>query len=325
VARLVEAGDAAWKTLQAELAADKGAIVSSFPAPDSAAVPADQVIGRRVVIEGVRYPDNQFMESGREFLFVGDGQKGYYYLDLSGRGWRTAYAALRRFRSFVTDDLPLPWLVVGTITGLDLIVPQAGLERTMAAQYGWVVEPEAILVPDRTVAWRAPEGESQGSFAGEDELAAMRAEHYTVTAIPEDVEPMDLIRIFATAIKERNWDLYIAAVDESWTTTPRAEERLRYYWDINQRLYRELFVHIEPSRILQDIVIQGERFSEFDDIFLTDEDRAEIAARAEPLIEQVMIEALRYNEHGTQERPASWIQLRRYEGGRWYIYSPQPF
>ena len=142
------------------------------------------------MLEDFQYPTNEFFAMGREYVFVGSGTAGYYYVDIGGRSWLGPYEAVKRYRRLINSDVPEggPWTLVGRIKGSQLAVPQAEKEKTIPAFWGWVVEPVAIYVPDKTFALYKPRpGKRRGSFAGEEQMEDIKGQFYTVKAIPDDV------------------------------------------------------------------------------------------------------------------------------------------
>lgn len=323
VERLAGIADQVWTELL-EAHADQRLDGPPLPAPDPQTVSVDALRGKTVLLEGlIDYPARQFTSAGKSWLAVGTPSEGFWFINLSGRGWATAYRALREYQSQVSADTNGPWSLVGTVEGIDLMVPDASAESIAVARFGWVVEPVALQVPGRTVALAASEN-GAGRFAGETDLESMKSAYYSVHEVPEDAAPIDVMRAYIAAIKERNWTLYMSLIHDSWKETDRSRERLRYYWDITQRRLRDLYVHAEPDSIVSDVVIQGERASDLESLFLSDADQATLAARSKPLIEQATVRILRFDERGVQVEPDNRIPLRREASGPWKIYGPWP-
>lgn len=324
VAAMGRLADEAWSGRHAAMQAEAGALLDAFPAPDPEKGDPDQIIGRSVLLTDFCYPDNQFQDTGAEYVFVGDRQRGYYFVRLSCRAWHTAYAALARFRDGISGLLPTPWTVEGRITGVTLLVPQAEKDKTVAAALGWVVEPTALYLPGKLLALAAAASEEQGHFIGEEQTDKLRAGSYSVTELPKEDDPVKLVVVFAAAIKEKNWELFRQCVDKSWLATPTALSHLRYYWQNNQERYRTLYVHVEPEPVKEVLVLRGEKVDNDESFFLSEEQLSEMKSRAEPLLEQALVPVRRYDERGRQVGSPSPIFLRREEGQGWRIYSGFP-
>ena len=103
------------------------------------------MVGRLVILDDFRYPQNEFTNTGAQFVFVGDRSRGMYYVALD-REWVVAYEAVKRFRDEVSGDLPKVWTIAGVITGSEMLVPMAGEDKTMPAVFGWRVRPAAIYL-----------------------------------------------------------------------------------------------------------------------------------------------------------------------------------
>ena len=318
VAALASRADGAWDALRGDARTDV------FPVPSPRTVDLEDLIGSRVVLSEVRYPDSEFSDTGHQYLAVGDAQRCFWFVDLSCRGWQTAYAALRTFRDTISGDLPQPWTVLGEVRDVALLVPQAGAEKRLSAALGWRVEPLAIYVAGRVLALAAAPDAERGSFAGEEQAETLRAGAYTVTEIPDGASPQEVLRVFATAIKEKNFPLYQACLHEHWHTAPRAMARARYDWENNQERYRTLYVHVEPEPEAEIIVLKGERIDATEDFFMTDDDVATVMGRAEPLVEQARVGVRRYDERGRQVGSPNPIELRSAEGGQWRILTGFP-
>lgn len=323
-----EAAKKEWDAWREKALAAEGAITKAFPAPDVDQVSIDDLRGRTVVLEEFQYPTNEFKDIGRQFVFVGSGARGYYYVDLSNRAWLGAYEAVKRYRRFVNQDVPegMKWTVVGKITDVGLLVPEAGEEKKKALSWGWIVTPEAIWVPDRTFALADPALELGGRFAGEDRMNEIKAPLYTVTAVPDDVTPERLTEIYATAIKEKNFDLYLDCIDPARRATPTGLHYCLYHWDLHQQRFAQLYCHVvvNPARTF---VVKGyDPDNSLEARFLTDEEKQKLRELSGPLVEQAELTTVAYDERGRQYGSPKPRFLRRTDKGRWYILNyKQPF
>jgi hypothetical protein len=317
-ARIGALSDAAWAERLAVWQADGSApLLPGDSVPDPDVVGTDAMLGRPVVLEDFRWPAHQFLDNGTDYVYVGTAASGFYYVRLSEGGYRSAYAALRRFRSQVSSGLPEVWVVAGRVTDIEMAIPQAGEEKTLPLSYGWVVSAEAIYVPGLVLALAAEPGASQGQFVGEADIDALKAAAFTVDAVPADAEPQALATIFATAIKEKNYRLYTDCISPALQETAAQQEHLRYAWDINQRSYRESYVLVEPVEVSPIAVLRGEAVSDLESFFLPDESKS--AAETEPLLEQVRVSYKRYDERGRPYGARGELVLERTAGGRWYV------
>jgi len=318
-----------WEKFQKEAAGSKQLIEKPFPAPEHRHVSPDDIVGKVVLLDDFVYPTNQFLELGREFVYVGSGVKGYYFVELSGRPWLGAYEAVKRYRRFINQDVPEggKWTLAGRITGLELLVPQAGKEKTKGVQWGWSVEPMAIYVPDRTFAWANPHLELGGQFAGEPEMEKIKGTLYTVKSVPDDATPEQVVQTFISAIKEKNYPLYLDCIDPNRRVTPTALSRCLYHWDWHQSRFADLYCHVEVGKA-ETRVLKGFDPGRGDvkTFFLTEEDKARIAKYAGKLVEEAELKTVAYDERGLQYGSPKPHFLKRIERGRWYITNyPQPF
>ena len=321
-------GEKAHEAFQAKALATKDPITKAFPPPDPRKVNADTVIGRTVILAEFQYPENEFMSLSRQYCYVGSGARGYYYVDLSDRGWLGAYEAVRRYRKELGVEVPqkVQWTIIGEIVGLHYLVPQAGKKQTMRGQLGWLVEPKAIYIPGYTFAAADPKLELGGTFAGEERAEAIKSAMYTVKSIPDDATPERLVEIFSIAIRERNHKLYLDCIDPARRNTPKALSRVDYHWELHQHRFATFYVHvkIEPAKIS---VVQGfDASSSVESAFLTEADKEKIKKTSEPLVEQAEVKSLAYDERGRQYGSPKPHFLKRSEKKRWYITNfDQPF
>ncbi|MHB8799475.1 MAG: hypothetical protein ACYDBY_13525 [Thermoanaerobaculia bacterium] len=305
------------------------AIRPAFPAPSIEDASADALRGRHVVLENARYPDNEFVEGGQPYLFVGSIATGFYWVELGGRSWIGVYEALKRYRRLVNADLPeqVSLTIVGKVKGVRLLVPQAEKRKTQPPQWGWVVEPVAIHVPGLTFT-RADASQTGGSFAGEARLEQMKGSLYTVRSLPPGATPEQVVETFATAIKEKNLPLYLECISPERQAGPRARDLLMYHWDLHQFRFSKLYVHatVEPAVVT---VRKGyDSGNDLESFFLTDEQKQTVAKISEELVEDAELRTKAWDERGRQYGSPKPRFLKRTGGakGRWYITNfEQPF
>jgi len=294
--------NAAWaERLEGWRAESPAPLLPGDPWPDPEVVGTEPMLGRRVVLDGFRWPAQQFLDNGRDYVFVGSAATGFYFVRLDEPGYKRSYAALRRFRSSVSSHLPESWTVAGRIADVDMTIPQAGEEKTLPPYFGWVIDADAIYLPGLVLAL-AGDAETEGAFVGEAEVAAMQAAAFTVDAVPAEIEPAVLAGLFATAIKEKNYRLYLECLSPALQRTDVQREQLRYYWDINQRSYRESYVLVEPGEVSPVESVDGYA-----------------AGDAQGAVERVRVAFRRYDEHGQRFGAAGELVLERTPGGRWYV------
>jgi hypothetical protein len=328
VEQIAQIAESAWAGYKARFTASQRLLAQPFPAPEPGGRQSEEdMYYRQVVLEDFRYPLNEFTNGGEQYVFVGSARQGFYFVELSNPRWLGAYEALRRYRRQVADGLPERWTVTGTVVGSNVLVPRTG-EKSAGdvAQFGWIVRPDAIYVPGRVLAVARDEHPEAGDFSGEAELAELKRPFLTETEVPDDIEPQRLLEIFATAIKEKNFDLYLECIDPEVQKAPRALGRLRSYWDINQRRFAEEYVHVDPFEVGPVQVLRGEAFDKgaVEDFFLDASDRAEILERADDRVEQVPVRIRVFDDKGKQGERPNTIRLRRYGGGRWYVHDGFP-
>lgn len=315
--------DKAWQAYEKQLKASPRYFPKPMPAPEPGARKNEEnMFFRKVVLEGFEYPRNEFTTSGKQYTYVGGATQGFYFVELSNRRWLGAYEALRRYRREANGKLPEKWTIVGTVKGSDILVPRTGEKAASdIARFGWIVQPDAIYIPGLLFAQSDAGHPRGGTYAGEEQLAKLKAPHLTYTAVPKDPNAAELVEVYAAAIKEKNYKLFLECLDPDLQKTPLAMEKLRQLWRVNQQGFAEDYVHVEVVEQGEVQVLEGERFDPDspEAMFLDEDDRKAILARADELVEAIHVTIRRYDEKGKQVGSPRDVILRRYKGGRWYV------
>ena len=318
-------GEAHWKDLLAT--AGTNWLAKAFPAPDVDKVAADTVTNRLVVLEGVRYPMNQFYGGTGEYVACGKPSEGYYFVDLGGRSWLGPYEAVKRYRRNVDTGMEdvQEWTVLGRITGVTAEIPSAGEEKVGSLQFGWVVEPIALQVPGHVVSFYDADAPSSGRFAGEEKALAAKAGWFTVKEVPADVTPERLMEIFMTAIKEKNFPLYVDCIDPERRKTPVGADLLKYHWDLHQSRFHNEYVHATFSKAKIRVVKGFDSGDELNNFFLDDSQKSKLVKAGGTKIEEATVESRAIDENGKQLGSPHPHRLTRTGGGRWYVqdYAPR--
>ena len=310
--------------LEAQIAVEQGGPLAAFPCDNPLQSDMSEFEGKWVLLEDFAYPRNEFSHQGEQFVFVGKPSTGFYYVDISTRAWAGAYEALRRYRREIGGMLPeeLLWRVYGKITGITLQVPQAGEEKSLRAEWGWRVEPLAIHVPGCTLTLHDPDLEVGGLFAGEPRLEEIKGPLYSVTEVPEDAAPEQVIDVYVTAIKEKNHDLFLDCIDPARKVTPAALERANYHWALHQGRWLRDYVTAAIGEPEITVLRGYDGNNELEEFFLTEEERAELRAYAGPTVEEARVWLRMFNDRGKQVGKPRPFTLRRYELERWYVEDP---
>ena len=316
-----EKSEKAWNALVAKYQ-DK-LLEKVFPAPDVNDVKADELYGKYVILDEVRYPSNQFMGVTGEFIHMGKRSSGMYFVKIDTRKWLGPYEAVKRYRRLVDSTMMQvdKWTVLGEITGITMEIPEAGETKVGAPVYAPVVEPVALYVPGHVLGFYDPELENSGYFEGEDEVAAIKEGWYTEKAVPEDVTPERLVEIFRQAIKEKNYDLYEDCIQPERRQNPTQESLLLYHWDLHQERFHGEYVHADVVADATKItVVKGySDESGLDSYFLSKEEQQSIASRYGEKVEYASVQTISYDANGKQLGSPVRRNLIRTNGGRWYI------
>ncbi|HPD15649.1 MAG TPA: hypothetical protein PLE19_11900 [Planctomycetota bacterium] len=323
-----EKADKELAALMAEVEKDKASLTQPFPAPSHREVEAEALKGKFVVLKDFEYPANEFTDFHGQYVYVGSGTKGFYFVQLSGRPWLGAYEALRRYRRLVNRDLPEDgkWTLIGRVTGLEMLVPDAGKEKVEVAQWGWGVEPVAIHVPGCTLAVADPKAELGGAFSGEAEMEQIKGAMYTIKSVPDDATPERLTEIYIAAIKEKNYPLFLDCIDPNRRATRTALSRIGYHWDLHQERFAKLYCHVVVGPAKTQVLKGFDEKGDLEGFFLSEEDKAKIKQHAEALVEVAELTTKAYDERGRQYGSPKPRFFKRTEKKRWYITNyDQPF
>ena len=316
-----EKSERAWNAL---LEQHKGELLEKlYPAPDVLSQPMEDLVGKYVALDEVRYPANQFMGVTGEFVNVGKRSSGMYFVKLDTRKWLGPYEAVKRYRRLVDSTMMEvdSWTVLGKITGATMEIPEAGEKKVGGPVYAVVVEPVALYVPGHVLGIYDGEKETSGYFADEDEVAAIKESWYTEKSVPENVTPEKLVEIFRQAIKEKNYDLYVDCIQPERRMNPTQKDLLLYFWDLHQERFHGEYVHAEVQPDATKItVIKGySDESGLESFFLSAEEQQNIAARYGEKVEYASVQTVAFDKNGKQLGSPVKRNLIRTNGGRWYV------
>jgi len=294
-----------------------------FPAPDVRHTDMDEITGKYVILDEVRYPSNQFMGVTGEYIYTGKRSSGMYFIQIDTRKWLGPYEAVKRYRRLVDSTMQEvdKWTVLGEITGITMEIPEAGETKVGGMVYAPVVEPVALYVPGHVLGIYDGERENSGYFVGEEEVAAIKEGWYTVKSVPDDVTPERLVEIFRQAIKEKNYDLYVDCIQEERRQNPIQESLLLYHWDLHQERFHGEYVHADvvPDATKITVVKGYSDEGGLDSYFLSSEDQKNIAARYGDKVEYASVQTVSFDSNGKQLGSPVRRNLIRTNGGRWYV------
>ena len=322
---IAAAGQKAWDDLVAQ---HKDALLEkAFPAPDSAQVTLDELKDKYVILEEVQYPAHQFYGATSEYVAEGKPSQGWWFIDIAKRQWLGPYEAVKRYRRNVDSSMQdvTKWKLLGRITDLAAEIPEAGENKVGSLQFGWVVTPVALMVPDHVTAWYAANGEATGTYAGEDQVAAIKDGWYTVKEIPADVTPERLMEIFMTAIKEKNFKLYQDCIDPERRKTEVAEDLVRYHWDLHQERFHNEYVHATFGKAKISVIKGFDEGNSLENFFLDQKQQDTLKKIEGQKVEEAVVESRALTETGKQLGSPVEHRLVRRGGGRWYVvdYAPR--
>ena len=322
---IATAGQKAWDDL---VASHKNEMLEkAFPTPDSAEVALSEVKDKYVLLDEVQYPAHQFYGATSEYIAEGKPSQGYWFINIAGRNWLGPYEAVKRYRRNVDSSMQdvSKWKLLGRITDITSEIPDASENKVGSLQYGWVVTPVALMVPDHVTAWYDRDGEATGTYAGEDQVETIKNGWYTVKEIPADVTPERLMEIFMTAIKEKNFNLYHECIDPERRKTEIAEDLVRYHWDLHQERFHNEYVHATFSQAKIRVISGFDEKDDFDAFFLDQKQQDTLKKIEGQKAEEAVVESRAYTETGKQLGTPVEHRLVRRGGGRWYVvdYAPR--
>ncbi len=317
---IAAAGASAWEKL---IAGKQGEMIEKmYPTPDYRTVSIDDLRGRYIVIENARYPQEQFYGATGEYIAVGKPSTGYYFVDISGRERLGPYEAVKRFRRQVDTGLERvnTWTILGKITSITCEIPDASENKVGNYQFGWVVTPVALYVPDHCMAQYDADSPSSGVFIGEDRVPKIKESWYSVTSVPDNVTPERLMEIFVTAIKEKNFKLYLNCIDPEAGRKDIDGEQTTFFWDLHQRRFHGQYVHVTFGKARIKVLKGFDEKDDFDNYFLDDKDRAQIRKASGSKLEEAIVETRAWDANGKVVGSPKPHRLRRQDGGRWFVY-----
>ena len=312
---VARASNERWVQLKLDATTGKEHIAKPFPVKLPPEVDSSEVEGHTVLFENVPYEQDLFVQSGRNWVPIGDAGKGYYFLAASGPAFDRLFEALRRYRNRIKQNVGDSWSFLGKVIGPDLLVPGGGKQQSGKPTFGWIVEPTAIFIKNTVLVEMDDGHETGASFTGEKKLDSLVK--YSVTSVPDDVEPAQLVRIYVTALKEKNFDLHLECIDPEQRKAGPQIQNLRYKWEVQQKGLERIHAHAEPVEVGPIKVTAGNVEEDLEDFFGEGEGGDDKPGYKE---ERVTITVRLFDVNGRQTVRSRYVTLIRRNGGRWYIY-----
>ncbi|MCR5324550.1 MAG: hypothetical protein K6E85_14935 [Lachnospiraceae bacterium] len=317
-----EASEKAWNEILS--ANTENRIEKLYPVPDFHKYTLDDMKGKIVVLDKIRYPENSFSGTTGDYIWSGTRSDGMYFLRIDGREWLGPYEAVKRFRRQVDTTMTevKEWTVIGKISEIACESPDASENKLTPPVMAWEVEPMALYVPGHIMGVYDENGDHTGRFIDEEQLAALKDSCYTVKEIPTDVTPERLVEIFMYAIKEKNYNLYAECIDPERKESPYQQSLLTYHWDLHQERFHGEYIHafVNPEKTVTR-VIQGYDDNSIDNFFLDEDEQAKIKEAYGEKEEEAVVQTTAIDKNGKQIGSPANHTLRRVGNGRWYIES----
>ncbi len=296
-------------------------VSKTYPTPDYTEVSLDDLKDKYVVIEDVRYPANQFIGATGQYIACGKPSTGYYFVNLSGRAWIAPYEAVKRYRRTCDSSMMdvQKWTVLGKITDIANEIPEAGEDKIGTFQFGWVVTPVALLVPGHVAAFFDKNHERQAYFAGEEQVKSIKDRWLTVKTIPENVTPEQLMEIFMTAIREKNYDLYLQCIQPERLEGVYGAANGDYFWDLHQERFHNEYVHATFGKAKIEVLKGFDDTNDLKNFFLDEKQQDTLKKVGGEKLEQATVESKAWDKNGRQINQPVLHRLQRKNGGRWYV------
>ena len=320
-----EVGAKAWDAFIAERG-DK-VLKKNFPTPDYQKIRLDDLKGTYVVLEDIEYPRKQFYGATGEYVASGKPSTGYYFVDIAGLDWLGPYDSVKLYRRNVDSGLEdvQKWTIFGEIVDIAAENPNPGENAVGNVQFGWEIKPIALYVPGHVLAVRDDSAESTGRFIGEEKVAAIKEGWYTVKEVPSNVTPDRLMEIFMTAIKEKNYKLYLDCIDPELRKSEDGNINIRYHWDLHQERFHKEYVHATFGKPVISVQKGFDESNDLENYFLDDDEKKTLTKISGKKIDVATVESKAYDANGKQLGSPHPHKLIRRGGGRWYVmdYAPR--
>lgn len=154
---------------------------------------------------------------------------------------------------------------------------------------------------------------------------------YTVKQLPDEYSPETLLDVFVTAIKEKNYELYLSCIHPDEKRTVVQKNWLQRKWDIFQRRFTRDIVEVRINTKDEIRIIQGGASSEEKSLleqFVDSDEVDDITDDGLPRSELLTLWLKLYDETGRIREYKKPLTLKRDEkvkGFRWFVYSGYPF
>ena len=315
-----EVSEKAWKDI---LDANKENVLERiFPTPDLKKYTIDDMKDKIVILDDVRYPENQFYGALGEFIWCGTRSDGMYFIRIDGREWLGPYEAVKRYRRQVDTTMMevKSWSVIGKITDIAFESPDASETQITPPMMAWEIQPIALYVPGHIMGVYDENGEHTGKFIDEEKLDALKDSFYTIKEIPDDVTPERLVEIYMTAIKEKNYPLYLDCIDPERSKDPTQLANILYHWDLHQERFHGEYVQgiVDPEKTVVKVV-QGYDENSIDTFFLDEDEQKKIKEAYGERIEEAVVQTTAIDKNGKQIGSPANHTLKRVGDGSWYI------
>ncbi len=319
--RIAKLGDEQWEKILTSNTKDQKVIGKEFPTPSFNDVPLDEIKDSYIVLNDVLYPNNQFYGGTGEFIWHGKPSSGFYFVQLDGRNWLGPYEAIKRYRRSANTALAevTKYTILGKIVDITSEIPDASENKKGRFEKGWVVEPIAVKVPGHVVAFYDKNADNSGYFVGEDEVKKIKDSWYTVKSIPNDVTPERLMEIFMTAIKEKNYELYLDCINPERKETPTAQSLIKYHWDLHQERFMREYVHATFGEAKVSVSKGFDENNEQENFFLDDEQKDILRKTQGEMVQRASVESKAFDQNGKQVGSPHAHSLVKHGSGRWYV------
>lgn len=122
-----------------------------------------------------------------------------------------------------------------------------------------------------------------------------------------------------TAIKEKNYDLYLDCIDPERKKTPTALSLIKYHWDLHQERFLREYVHAVMDKAKIYTTKGFDEGNEQENFFLDDDQKDILRKTQGEQVQRAEVDSRAYDQNGKQlGSPHPHFLIKR-GAGRWYV------
>ncbi|MBI2900693.1 MAG: hypothetical protein HYY17_10955 [Planctomycetes bacterium] len=311
--RAAEIATAGRKAREEFLRAGAAQRIEPFPAIDPIRGDREKVAGKVVLLPPIP-PRDWVMDGPKAYLFSGDRDRGFYFVDTRDPGIARVFEACYRYKKRVTPRLDETYTIVGRIRAEPKMLviqnkAQTGLAvEVLAAAVGEAMFVDATVIKDKISA-----------FAGEEALRKPPD-----TRLTREASPRQVMEVFIAALKEGDEETW-KGLFAPWRAIGSGTGKIQ---DIVYYPYRRLLLD-EPFVASRRLIL--DRVHDVRVVYVSEVRRIITGKEFDgaPVVEEVMVELEHVGKFENEYRAFTSVAvnriwpLQRVDGGPWRIADPQ--